>query len=259
MEVKVYKYDGSTVTFSKGEDVMVNATEMAKPFNKRPNDWLNLQSTKEFLRILSITKKNGNSENQLVKTVVGSPENGGGTWLHEDAAIEFARWLSPMFAIWCNDRIKELLMTGIAVMPNFENPAEAARAWATQYELREIAEKENLKLAARIETMEPKADYCDKVLQCADLVTTTQIAADYGLSAKAFNKVLSNLRVQRKVHGQWVLNADYLGKGYTQSKTHTYPTGDGYKSAMWTYWTQKGRLFVYETFKKDGILPLIER
>lgn len=257
MEVKVYKYEGSMVTFSKGEDVMVNATEMAKPFGKQAKDWLRTEQSKLVIEAISKVKKCLLSDLVVVKA--GSPENGGGTWMQEDVALVFAQWLSPEFYIWCNDRIKELLMTGIAVMPNFENPAEAARAWAAQYELREIAEKENLKLAARIETMEPKADYCDKVLQCADLVTTTQIAADYGLSAKAFNKVLSNLRVQRKVHGQWVLNADYLGKGYTQSKTHTYPTGDGDKSAMWTYWTQKGRLFVYETFKKDGILPLIER
>lgn len=32
--------------------------------------------------------------------------------MHEDVALEFARWLSPAFAIWCNDRIKELLMNG---------------------------------------------------------------------------------------------------------------------------------------------------
>lgn len=29
--------------------------------------------------------------------------------MHEDVAIEFARWLSPLFSIWCNDRIKELI------------------------------------------------------------------------------------------------------------------------------------------------------
>ena len=251
-----YTYEGTPISFSNQDGVMVNATQMAKPFGKRVADFLNTQQTKDFIDELADVRKIVSAD--LVRVVKGGNKQQG-TWMHEDVALELARWLSPKFAIWCNDRIKELLMTGIAVMPNFENPAEAARAWATQYELREIAEKENLKLAARIETMEPKADYCDKVLQCADLVTTTQIAADYGLSAKAFNKVLSNLRVQRKVHGQWVLNADYLGKGYTQSKTHTYPTGDGDKSAMWTYWTQKGRLFVYETFKKDGILPLIER
>ena len=32
--------------------------------------------------------------------------------MHEDVALEFARWLSPAFAIWCNDRIKELLLNG---------------------------------------------------------------------------------------------------------------------------------------------------
>ena len=115
-----YSFNGNEIAFIKGSDrnVMINATEMAKTFNKRPNDWLNLPSTKDFLFELSIKRKNGNSDYQAVITKIGAPENGGGTWLHEDAAIEFARWLSPKFAIWCNDRIKELLTQGVSTIAN---------------------------------------------------------------------------------------------------------------------------------------------
>lgn len=87
---------------------MVNATEMAKPFGKRPVKWLELPSTKEFLFALTEVRK---SDSGLVQTDKGGV-NGGCTWMHEDVALEFARWLSPAFAIWCNDRIKELLKNG---------------------------------------------------------------------------------------------------------------------------------------------------
>lgn len=112
--VKVFEYEGKPVSFEPtGEEVMVNATEMAKPFGKRPNDWLNLPSTKEFLDEISTTRKSCSSDFQPVTTRNCSPQNGGGTWMHEDVALEFARWLSPKFAVWCNARIKELLRNGV--------------------------------------------------------------------------------------------------------------------------------------------------
>ena len=82
----------------------VNATQMAKPFGKSAKDWLKTQAAKEFIVSLSEVKKILSAD--LVKVVYG---DNGGTWMHEDVALEFARWLSPKFAIWCNDRIKELL------------------------------------------------------------------------------------------------------------------------------------------------------
>lgn len=114
-DIQIFDYNGNGVTFRKGDYVMVSATEMAKPFGKRPNDYLALSSTREL--VSAITKKNGISENQLVMTVAGSPANGGGTWLHEDVALDFAQWLSIDFKLWCNDRIKELMQVGFTATP----------------------------------------------------------------------------------------------------------------------------------------------
>lgn len=88
---------------------MVNATEMAKAFNKRPVDWLQNKQTEEFLNELSKVRKSTLAD--LVQVTRGGDNPG--TWMHEDVALEFARWLSPSFAIWCNDHIKELLTTGV--------------------------------------------------------------------------------------------------------------------------------------------------
>lgn len=102
--ISIFQYNGNGISFDKrGANTMVNATEMAQAFGKRPAKWLELPSTKEFLNQLLAIRKS----DRLVETI-----NGVGTWMHEDVALEFARWLSPAFAIWCNDRIKELLLNG---------------------------------------------------------------------------------------------------------------------------------------------------
>jgi phage antirepressor YoqD-like protein len=155
----------------------------------------------------------------------------------------------------------------VLALPDFTNPAEAARAWAEQYESRMIeakradeAEQQVLQLAAEVEKMQPKVSYYDMILNNKSTVLVTQIAQDYGMSAKAFNKTLNELGVQRKVNDQWILYASYLGQGYVQSKPVDITHNDGSKSVKYnTEWTQKGRLFLYDFLKQHDILPAIEQ
>lgn len=110
-----------------------------------------------------------------------------------------------------------------------------------------------------IEELQPKASYYDMILQCKDLIATTVIAKDYGMSAKKFNAMLHDMGIQFKQGSTWVLYADFQGKGYLKSKTHNYADTDGIQHAReHSYWTQKGRLFLYEFLKQRGIIPLIE-
>lgn len=109
----------------------------------------------------------------------------------------------------------------------------------------------------QIAELKPKATYYDLILQNRSLVSITQIAKDYGMSGKTFNDILHELGVQYKLQGTWILYQKYADKGYTSSRTYLVNAN---RCEVHTYWTQKGRLFIYELLKtQKNILPMIER
>lgn len=108
--------------------------------------------------------------------------------------------------------------------------------------------------------LKPKADYYDEILKNPGLVTITQIAKDYGMSGKKMNEVLHNIGVQYKQSDQWLLYSKYHGLSYTHSETVNITRADGRPDVkMITKWTQKGRIFLYDKLKENGILPMIEQ
>ena len=153
---------------------------------------------------------------------------------------------------------------GVFVMDDIINNTdaliEALQAFKAEKIRRQALEVENAIQRQQIAEMEPKVSYYDKVLQSPDPVKTSIIAKDYGYSAKNFNQLLKDLKVQYKQGDIWLLYQKYAGNGYTQTKTYAYDdkvhgcTG----TSCWTHWTQKGRLFLYDLLKANGILPTIE-
>uniref|UniRef100_UPI00356A61AB KilA-N domain-containing protein n=1 Tax=Bacteroides fragilis TaxID=817 RepID=UPI00356A61AB len=99
--IKVYKYQETPITFNIGNKngTMINATEMAKPFGKQPSDWIRLKQTCDIIDSLSTVR--GIPRTGLIRIIQGGDnKKNQGTWMHEDVALEFARWLSPAFAIY---------------------------------------------------------------------------------------------------------------------------------------------------------------
>lgn len=139
----VYQYqennDIHNISFlNENNHQMINATEMAKPFNKNIAHFLEDKTRQEIVLIyckrnsLNMSDVEISTSLSISELSVLFPESikvirGGlksqGTWFHEDIALEFARWLSPKFAIWCNDRIKEFLRQGFVYLKT-ANPYE---------------------------------------------------------------------------------------------------------------------------------------
>lgn len=156
----------------------------------------------------------------------------------------------------------EELETGKST-PAYQIPSSFSEALmlAAQQQLQiEEQQKQISCMSTEIIEMKKKTDYLEVILSSRGTVTTTQIAQDYGMSAKAFNKVLSDLKIQHKVNGQWILYAPHVSKGYVHSKTVNITHKDGRPDTVLnTEWTQRGRIFLYEKLKVADILPLIER
>lgn len=229
---------------------MVNATEMAKAFDKRPIIWLQSKSTEEFLNELS--KVRNLTLADLVQVTRGGDNPG--TWMHEDVALEFARWLSPAFSIWCNDHIKELLTTGVTTAS--DDDAAIAHAMDILQKRLEQAKAEKLileeKAAAQervIKEQAPQVEYCQRVLGSVSSYTITQIAKEFVWSGATLNRKLHEMGVQYKQNGQWLLYAKYQDKGYTDTVTHEHMDALGHRrTEMRTLWREAGRQFIHSLF-----------
>lgn len=159
------------------------------------------------------------------------------------------------------DRGKEVRKYFIQVEKDFNSPEKImARALLMADKKIKLLESQNENLLIELEEATKNADYLDLILQTKDSLTITQIAQDYGISARKMNQILKQERIQRIVNGQWVLYEKYLAKGYVSSRTFDYTGKDGkVHSAVTTVWTQLGRRFLYDRLKAIGILPIIEQ
>ena len=281
-KIQVFQYEGADVSFEVGESVMVNATEMARRFDrkKRPVYWLNNKSTKEFIQEYS--KVRNLTLVDLVKVTHGGSDGEHGTWMHEDIALEFARWLSPKFAIWCNDRIKELSKYGFTAtnekLDELVNNPDLLISLATQLKTeraeRERLESENERKQLLIEEKEvvineqrkemenvaPKVKYFNDVLNSPDLITTSVIAKSLGMSAETLNKKLSKAGIQYKQSGTWLLKAPYYGWNLGKTVTTPFLHSDGRPGSRDSWkWNQRGKMFIVALCNNDfEIRPSIE-
>lgn len=204
-------------------------------------------------------------DEKLVGTLFRSGQNREAWFLTENGLYEVLMQSRKSLAKEFKKKVKEILKSirkhGLyAIDDLLENPDMAIAALQKLKEERQLRLKAQEEVAQKnqiIQELQPKATYYDLVLQNKSLVAISVIAKDYGMSAKKMNKILHELKIQFKQGETWLLYQKYAGKGYTQSKTHTI---DADYSKMHTYWTQKGRLFLYDLLKnKKGILPLIEQ
>lgn len=194
----------------------MSSTEMAEITNTRPDSVKRTMESLEKKGIITFT--------QSVEKGVGRPAE----VYHvnkRDSLVVVAR-LSPEFTARVIDRWQELENKVPAIPQTY---AEALQLAADQ--------------AKQLEEAKPKVEYHDKVLATTNGITTTEVAAELGMSAQKLNKLLESMKVQRKIGGRWVLTAANIGKGYDVEITHV---DDGGVSRHAMKWSEKGRKFIHE-------------
>ena len=206
----------------------------------------------------------GFEENIDYRTISKNLENGGRKKDHE-ITLDMAKEIAM---IQRSEKGKQVRQYFLELERKWNSP-EAVMNRALEYSRKQVQallqtneklELENKIKDQQLNELKPKADYYDQILQSKSLVLISQIAKDYGYGAPTMNKKLHELGVQYKQGGQWLLYSKYQNKGYTHSRTINITRSDGRSDVrMQTEWTQKGRLFLYELLKKNGILPIIEQ
>ena len=214
-----------------------------------PRDALSKHVDEEDKNSVAIRDGNKGNPNQTVINESGVYALVFGSKL--PSAKRFKHWVT-------SEVLPTLRKTGGYTMP--KTYLEALKAFTAEVEKNEMLSLENKIQTQQINELKPKADYTDRILKTTDLMTITQIAKDYGMSAKQFNALLHDYKVQFKQNGQWLLYSQYQSKGYTSSETVEFYRSDGTVGVrLNTKWTQKGRLFLYGLLKKHDVVPTIER
>lgn len=150
--------------------------------------------------------------------------------------------LSPEFTARVVDRWQELeAMTAVA-LPDFTNPAEAARAWAHEFEQKQQAQQ-------ALEVARPKVQFFDRLVERNTLMSATQVAQKLGLSAVTMNKMLDELGVySRNVKRARVFQQWFIDKGLGELKQ----TELGYSQPLFT---PAGEAWVVERLTSEGAVP----
>ncbi len=260
---QIFSYNGNSVRMRKMNGyILVCLTDFAKPFpDKNLSTIINSKELTDYVGRLSEIKNFSSSD--LLQVTRGNHSDGReqGTWAHQKVAIRVAQKLSTDFAIWVDDKIEELLTTGSASLqpqlPNFNNPAEAARAWADQYEKNQALalevqqQQETIELQQKELTQSaPKVSYYDNHLLSVNAMTTTQISKEIGMSAEKLNNKLKELGIQFKQSGQWLLKSPYDKWGMHETRTNIFTSERGNTHTnTYTVWTQKGRRFIIALYE----------
>lgn len=181
---KTFSYNGNEVLFDIKDDVMVNATQLAKIYGKRPNDYLSLPATNQLIN--AITRKYGIAENQLVRT-----ERGGiapGTWMHRLIVVDFCQWLDIDLKLWCTEKLDELMQYGMtATQPTLEqmiNNPDLVISLATQLK---NEREEKARLEQEKKRLEDKTARQEPLVSFAESAFKAEGKVDIGQAAKILN------------------------------------------------------------------------
>ncbi|MDR2890570.1 MAG: phage antirepressor KilAC domain-containing protein [Alistipes sp.] len=265
-ELIVMEYSGNRFTMKMSDGrYMVNATEMARPFGKRPTVWLKLAETVKLRQALVDDGICRDMEGQVVTT--RGPH--GATWLEIHLWTQFAQWLSPAFASFCSKKLVSL-MKGATVEPSESAPHAAPRARfgdipasddsllpvpASYEEALTVIDRQRETIHRHKEFLKlnrHKVEHYDETVEACEWFSTTMIANELGVSAIRLNQFLADEGVQDRRCGEWAVTPRfrhlrdahiYEWFNHKTKYTNKYKI-DG--------WTPADREYILELWKKNN-------
>ncbi|MDP4572284.1 phage antirepressor KilAC domain-containing protein [Pseudomonas sp. LPH60] len=115
----------------------------------------------------------------------------------------------------------------IAALPDFSNPAAAARAWAEQFELHQAA-SQALAIAA------PKVEFVDRYVEATGLKGFRQTAKLLGANEARFREFLLDKKIMYRMGGEWQAHAQHINAGRFEVKTDTAENGHAFNQIKFT-------------------------
>ena len=263
-EVTVFEYSGHQFTMKMTDGrYMVNATEMARPFEKRPTTWLKLAETVKLRQALTADGICRDTEGQ----VLSSRGPFGATWLEIHLCIQFAQWLSPEFATWCSRKLVSLMKdstiehTAKPRKPKtaYEDIAENSNTFLpvpTSYEeALSVIDKQRETINKQGEFLREnkhKFEHYEETIEIREWFCPTMIANELGVSVIKLNQFLADEGVQTKIRDEWVIDQSYrhlrdihIYEWFNHKTNYT----NKYKIDGWT---PAGREFIIELWKQKN-------
>ena len=240
MNLIKHNYLGNTITFKLNDGIiMVNLTEMSKPYRKLPADFLRLHQTKLFIEVLRQKYVMG-----IPITMVRQGGNNQGTWGHQKLALKFAGWLNPEFELWVYDKIEELLTQGYTKLESISRKDLAQMLLDAEIE-KEKALQHVEACNTQLRIQQPKVQFYDQVVKSNGLLELNQAAKLLGIGR---NKMCQKLREINVFFKGTQPYQDYISRGYFKLKEQSYLTDEGIGIATQTFVTQKGLAFLNRKF-----------
>lgn len=236
----IFQYNGNPITFrNEHGKLFVNATEMAKQFGTKPDNWFRTEQSQRLIQAISVSQKCDTAD--LIQIIQGGEPSKQGTWMYEDVALVFAQWLSPDFYIWCNNHIKTLIKNGYTKLDAITRK-DLARMLYESEEAKEKLELENEKQANALSEQAPKVLFADSVMTSKQSVLVRDLA-----------KILrqNGIKIGQNRLFAWLRSNGYLCQN---GESHNQPTQRSMELAIFEIKKSvlnhpDGSVFVTETTK----------
>ncbi len=288
--LKIFEYKGMPISFvSEDGEPMINATEMATAFCKEIKKWFQNQSTYEYIeeyaRVKRIepmgkippsltTSTLARRYPSLIKVVRGGlvDTRKQGTFLCRGLSIEFARWLNPVFAVWCDERISEYLNHGITATPDVLHQMQTDPEFARRIADELVAERarsralaeHNRQLESEAQENAPKVSFYDSITTLEKnhnkrkTFLISKIAKEFEMKAQPLNKFLIRKRVIVRVENGYAVHPQYQDEdiAYARIVHKCLYDGDGElisPNQQCLEYTKKGREVIIKLLEEERL------